>query len=182
LTADFAEEIPADEDQMPPDGNPHPLPGHILQNLNMFVMPQYPEIGWDAVQQPELPLQHDDPLQDDQIMGEQVDLQESMILNPSQNSESSVNLQIAHDHVQVLQVGFALTHVYGPVLPPVMQWRKVFDTLLPMLMTQEISSMPSLSPFQWMMFNMPTAMVWPDQYDKAIPTSHGVQVLAAQDS
>jgi hypothetical protein len=44
--AEFADVLPVDEDQMPPDGNPHPLPGHILQNLNMFVMPQYPEIGW----------------------------------------------------------------------------------------------------------------------------------------
>jgi hypothetical protein len=69
-------------------------------------------------------------------MEEQVDLQESMIVNPSQNSESSVNLQIAHDHVQVVQVGFAITHVYGPVLPPVMQWRRVFHSMLPMLMTQ----------------------------------------------
>jgi hypothetical protein len=158
LTADFADELPADEDQMPPDGNPHPLPGHILQNLNMFVLPQYPEIGWDAVQQPELPLQHSNPMQDDQVMDEQVHMQESMILNPSQNSESSINLQISQDHVQVLQVGFALTHVYSPVLPPVMQWRKVFDSLPPMLMTQEISSMPSLSPFQWMMYNAPSAI------------------------
>jgi hypothetical protein len=47
--SEFADVLPADEDQMPPDGNPHPLPGHILQNLNMFVMPQYPEIGWDPV-------------------------------------------------------------------------------------------------------------------------------------
>jgi hypothetical protein len=86
-------------------------------------------------------------MQDDQVMDEQVHMQESMILNPSQNSKTSINLQISQDHVQVLQVGFALTHVYGPVLPPVMQWRKVFDSLLPMLMTQEISSMPSLSPF-----------------------------------
>jgi hypothetical protein len=29
LTAEFAEELPANEDPMPPDGNPHPLPGNL---------------------------------------------------------------------------------------------------------------------------------------------------------
>jgi hypothetical protein len=51
LTADFADILPADEDQMPPDGNPHPLPGHLLHNNNLFANPQFPEVGWDAVQQ-----------------------------------------------------------------------------------------------------------------------------------
>jgi hypothetical protein len=50
LTAEFAEALPADEDQMPPDGNPHPFPGELQANNNMFVNPQFPEIGWDAVQ------------------------------------------------------------------------------------------------------------------------------------
>jgi hypothetical protein len=49
LSAEFAEQLPADEDQMPPDGNPHPMPGNMQPNLNLFVQPQYPEIGWDAV-------------------------------------------------------------------------------------------------------------------------------------
>jgi hypothetical protein len=48
LTADFADAFPADEDPMPPDGNPHPLPGNLMPNLNLFVKPQYPEVGWDA--------------------------------------------------------------------------------------------------------------------------------------
>ncbi|KAM0824296.1 hypothetical protein ACQ4PT_070292 [Festuca glaucescens] len=33
LTADFADAMPADEDQMPVDGNPHPLPGPVLDEL-----------------------------------------------------------------------------------------------------------------------------------------------------
>jgi hypothetical protein len=53
LIADFADELLADEDQMPLDGNPHPLPGHLLPNMNLFVGPQFPELGWDAVQLPE---------------------------------------------------------------------------------------------------------------------------------
>jgi hypothetical protein len=39
LLADFADALPADEDQMSPDGNPHPLPWHLIPNLNMFVCP-----------------------------------------------------------------------------------------------------------------------------------------------
>ncbi|KAM0879664.1 hypothetical protein ACQ4PT_034085 [Festuca glaucescens] len=50
LSADFAEVLPADEDPMPLDGNPHPFPGELMPNQNLFVNPQYPEIGWDAVQ------------------------------------------------------------------------------------------------------------------------------------
>jgi hypothetical protein len=50
LSADFAEVLPADEDPMPLDGNPHPFPGEPMPNQNIFVNPQYPEIGWDAVQ------------------------------------------------------------------------------------------------------------------------------------
>jgi hypothetical protein len=47
LTAGFADALPADEDQMPPDGNPHPLPGQLMLIPNMFVVPQYQEIGWN---------------------------------------------------------------------------------------------------------------------------------------
>jgi hypothetical protein len=52
LTANFADALPADENQMPPDGYPHPLPGLLIQNPTMFVMPQFPEIGWDVVNLP----------------------------------------------------------------------------------------------------------------------------------
>jgi hypothetical protein len=45
LTANFVDDLPADEDQRPPDGNPHPLPGDLLPNHHNFVGPQYPEIG-----------------------------------------------------------------------------------------------------------------------------------------
>ncbi|KAM0912019.1 hypothetical protein ACQ4PT_013079 [Festuca glaucescens] len=49
LGANFAEQMPADEDPMPLDGNPHPLPGNLLPPDNMFVLPQYPELGWNNV-------------------------------------------------------------------------------------------------------------------------------------
>jgi hypothetical protein len=97
LTADFVDALPADEDQMPFDGNPHPLPGQLLQNLNMFVMPQFPEIGWNVVQQPEHHHQNQQGDQQDEAdVDIQVDEQESTIMNPSQNSESSVNPPVLH--------------------------------------------------------------------------------------
>ncbi|KAM0866823.1 hypothetical protein ACQ4PT_042395 [Festuca glaucescens] len=49
LGANFAEQLPADEDPMPLDGIPHPLPGNLLPPDNMFVLPQYPELGWNNV-------------------------------------------------------------------------------------------------------------------------------------
>jgi hypothetical protein len=36
LSADFADALPADQDQMPPDGNPHPMPGHLLPNMDLL--------------------------------------------------------------------------------------------------------------------------------------------------
>ena len=50
LSADFVDIIPGDEDPMPMDGNPHPLPGNLIEDPNMFVLPQFPEI-WPGVQE-----------------------------------------------------------------------------------------------------------------------------------
>jgi hypothetical protein len=47
LDANFADVMPPDEDPMPFDGNPHPLPGMLVPNSNLFVLPQYPELGWN---------------------------------------------------------------------------------------------------------------------------------------
>jgi hypothetical protein len=58
LTAEFADALPGDEDPMPPNGNPHPLPGNLQVNLNPFVMPQFPKIGWDAVDNHNAEPQH----------------------------------------------------------------------------------------------------------------------------
>ena len=49
LTVYFADQMPADEDPMPLDGNPHPLPGELQPDPNNFVMPQFPEIGWNVI-------------------------------------------------------------------------------------------------------------------------------------
>ncbi|KAK1669893.1 hypothetical protein QYE76_058052 [Lolium multiflorum] len=57
LTAEFADALPNDEDQMPVNGNPHPLPGQLLPNLNNFVLPQFPEIGCNDPMQMNIPEQ-----------------------------------------------------------------------------------------------------------------------------
>jgi hypothetical protein len=60
LTSDFADVIPANEDPMPVDGNPRPLPGALVPDNNMFVLPEYPANGWnDAPPAPQ--PQHDQP-------------------------------------------------------------------------------------------------------------------------
>jgi hypothetical protein len=102
--------------------------------MNLFVGPQFPELGWDAVQIPEANVHNlADQGPVDQGMEEQIDEQESMVMNPSHNSVSSVNvqLQIGQENFQIMHLGFAFTHVYGPVIPPEMQWRQAFEVLLP---------------------------------------------------
>jgi hypothetical protein len=47
LTADFADAAPPDEDPMPLDGNPHPLPGNLQPMMHNFVLPPFPELGWN---------------------------------------------------------------------------------------------------------------------------------------
>jgi hypothetical protein len=39
MGAEFADVLPTDEDQMPLDGNPHPLPGNLVVYNNMVVLP-----------------------------------------------------------------------------------------------------------------------------------------------
>ena len=51
LSAQFTDVFPPDEDPMPLDGNPHPMPGHMQHNGDMFANPPYPELGWNEVQQ-----------------------------------------------------------------------------------------------------------------------------------
>jgi hypothetical protein len=47
MGADVVNDLPADEDQMPPDGNPHPLPGNLVAPDNMMVLPPFPQLGWN---------------------------------------------------------------------------------------------------------------------------------------
>ena len=48
LTANFADVVLlADEDVMPLDGNPHPMPGHIPPPFPAWGVPPYPALGWN---------------------------------------------------------------------------------------------------------------------------------------
>jgi hypothetical protein len=145
LTADFADALRADEDQMPPDGNPHPLLGHLMLNPNLFVVPQYPEIGWDVIQQPEIPLPggQQDNVQQMDVQGEEQE-KESMIMNPSQNSVSSVNFQLDQ---QLLQVGYVATVTFGPVLPPDLYWKRMMQFVVPECLKKDVCRPLSVTPF-----------------------------------
>ncbi|KAE8774862.1 hypothetical protein D1007_52700 [Hordeum vulgare] len=57
LGAAAAEILPNDEDPMPLNGNPHPLPGHLVHDNLQFALPPYPALGWNAV-----PLAPEDPV------------------------------------------------------------------------------------------------------------------------
>jgi hypothetical protein len=147
LSADFVEVLPADEDQMPPDGNPHPLPGHLLHNMNLFVGPQFPEIGWDW-------MQNNDDIHNDNVQqnvehedDQMVDDQESMILNPSEDSDSSVHIHQGIENNLLLQVGMVRTAFFGPQLPPSLQWKRLFECMLPQLLVKNVPVSLLLSPF-----------------------------------
>jgi hypothetical protein len=104
---------------MPPDGNPHPMPG------NMFVRPKFPVIGWNMAPMEQGPMgqhnhQHDDmqehDLQDEvqqqvQEFDQDIEEAESMVLVPSDNSRDLVNM--LHDNHIVVQY---MHHLDIPVL------------------------------------------------------------------
>jgi hypothetical protein len=162
LTADFADALPADEDPMPPDGNPHPMPDNLVHNDNIFVMPQYPEIGWDAV-----PIQeagdnvHNNVIPDQEVdhVEEVEEQQVSMVLNPSNNSSSFVNMddgpedEVMGEDQQVHMIPFQNVNpqvgivMIRPELPPEMVWRNMFADLMPMLLSKEVPLSMKMSPF-----------------------------------
>ena len=148
LSAEFAEVLPPDEDPMPLDGNPHPLPGDLNHDLGIFVLPQYPELGWDGQQQNNGQgddVAHDDPMQqqDQQDQEEPVEVQDSgsIVVNHSDNSVNSLPIQ--HQIVvNFMQFGlpdytFGSTSVYGPALHPSMQWNMIFRLALPSLLAKK---------------------------------------------
>jgi hypothetical protein len=107
LKADFADAMTADEDQMPVDGNPHPLPGNLQQMMNNFVIPPYLEIGWNEVPQVG-PLGEPHGGQNDDFPLDQVVPQpavEEVVLDNigmGSSSESSVSVQFMEESAPIL--------------------------------------------------------------------------------
>jgi hypothetical protein len=96
LTADFADVMPADEDQMPVDRNPHHLPGNLQHMMNNVVIPPYPEIWWNEIPQAAAqgePLggQQDDPLVIEEVVvqpAEEEVIQDNIVMGSSESSSS----------------------------------------------------------------------------------------------
>ena len=68
LSAKFADILPANEDLMPFNGNPHPLPGNIPFDDVNFVMPEFLELGWNEAPHAHNADQHHDNQQDNAII------------------------------------------------------------------------------------------------------------------
>ncbi|KAM0835430.1 hypothetical protein ACQ4PT_062941 [Festuca glaucescens] len=141
LGANFAEQLPADEDQMPLDGNPHPLPGNLMPQDNFFVLPQYPELGWNNApnnvndqQNNQNDLQEivqDNDMQEQEAVEELVD--DSIVVNPSGLASPIAEHGMEVDqpvHNNIIHIGMVRT-VFGPVIPPSMQCQKLLDDILP---------------------------------------------------
>lgn len=102
--------LPADEDQMPLDGNPHPIPGNMVVNNNMMVLLQFPELGWINV-----PL-HGQQQHVNQHQGAQMEeMQENMIdeaIEEEVNDSIVMNNSVANCITNEQQNGQEASHQY----------------------------------------------------------------------
>jgi hypothetical protein len=169
LSAEFAEQLPPDEDPMPPNGNPHPMPGQLQPFLNNFVPPQYPEMGWNEQQVEHIGADADNNHGGNMDLEQEVvpEAQESMVLQPSEGSLSSVNneeegiqqpgninldlaLGLLPDPLHNIQGNNQIVHVglmvHGPTLPPAMQWDNVCKMMLPSIFSDLLPVAPMGSP------------------------------------
>nr|XP_020160228.1 proline-rich protein 36-like [Aegilops tauschii subsp. strangulata] len=91
--------MPQDEDWMPINGNPHPLPGVPFPEMPPFILPPFPALGWNDVPPPPPEPAHNEVHEDNWGNWEEptavpaVDDQESVVLNasaqPSSDHQSS---------------------------------------------------------------------------------------------
>jgi hypothetical protein len=77
------------------------------------------------------------------VQGEEQE-QESMILNPSQNSISFVNFQLDQ---QLLQLSYVTTVTFGPALPPDLYWKRMMQFVVPEYMKTDVCRSLSVTPF-----------------------------------
>ncbi|KAM0821255.1 hypothetical protein ACQ4PT_072383 [Festuca glaucescens] len=124
-----------------------------------FWREQFPEIGWDAVQDVR---GNNNEAEDanwnqlDQMDDVQHEEQESMIINLSDSSGSSVNMmgldlfqqQQGNVHVNLQVLNFEVVYSFvGPAPPPEMQWNRLMDRILPLVQSQIITAPLQGSPF-----------------------------------
>ena len=94
--------MPQDEDWMPINGNPHPVPGVPFPELPPFFLPPYPALGWNDVPPPPLePAVNDVEDNNWGAWNEPVDQpvpqdQESMVIDDSAQPSSNV---VQQNHV-----------------------------------------------------------------------------------
>ncbi|KAM0869641.1 hypothetical protein ACQ4PT_040546 [Festuca glaucescens] len=169
MGAEFADALPADEDQMPPDGNPHPLPGNQVVQNNMVVLPPFPQLGWNNAPLHGEQVQHDQPgnnvqmqqeevpqeqpveeIVDDSIVvdlsaaeGAQADMEEGEVNQPMMEGAALLQQMLGQNHV--LHVG--LVHI-GPMLPPQMIIERLISVALPHSFFSAIPKPLSCPPFK----------------------------------
>ncbi|KAM0885808.1 hypothetical protein ACQ4PT_030071 [Festuca glaucescens] len=152
--ANFAEQLPADEDQMPLDGNPHHLPGNLMPHDNLFVLSQYPELGWNNApnnvndqQNNQDDLQEivqDNDMQEKEAVEELVD--DSIVVNPSGLASPVAEHGMEVDqpiHNNIIHIGMVRT-VFGPVIPPSMQCEKLLGDILPPMFASLLPKSPNV--------------------------------------
>jgi hypothetical protein len=169
MGADFADALPTDEDQMPPDGNPHPLPGNLVAPDNMVVLPPFPQLGWniaplhgeqvqneqpannDHMQQQEEPQeQPEEEVVDDSIVvdlsvaeGADEDLEEGEVNQPMMEGAALFQQLVGQD--QVMHVG--MVHI-GPIKPPHMIIERLINMALPHSFFTHVPKSLSCTPFK----------------------------------
>jgi hypothetical protein len=168
MGADIVDDLPADEDQMPPDGNPHPLPGNLVAPENLVVLPPFPQLGWNNAPLHGEQVQQEQPANNDQMQqqeepqeqpveevvndsivvdlsvaeGADEDLEEGEVNQPMMEGAAFQQLMGQH---QVLHVG--MVHI-GPMLPPHMFIERLISMALPHSFFTHIPKSPSSTPFK----------------------------------
>ncbi|KAE8810425.1 hypothetical protein D1007_12899 [Hordeum vulgare] len=87
--ATFVKQMPNDEDRMPLNGNPHPMPGQLEQDNLLFALPPYLDLGWNDVPPP--PSMPEPPVQPDEGgWGWLPEVPDAEPATPEQDQESMV--------------------------------------------------------------------------------------------
>ncbi|KAE8806105.1 hypothetical protein D1007_17707 [Hordeum vulgare] len=102
LGAGFAEQMPNDEDRMPLNGNPHPLPGQLEQDNLVFALLPYLALGWNIVPPPPPPPMPEPPDQESMVIDQPTSsdsVQEIVVVDPQlDDAEAAAEDAAIADH------------------------------------------------------------------------------------